>query len=125
MEKETKNVCPYCMSENTTETDSRRMCNDCGMMFDEEDRERESLRHRMSVLLTETDEDNPKMLRNRVPLEHIEENCGLSSNDCLEAVGVFEFYDGTIWIDVYGSDEPIDFDDLDLKDLYSVFNELF
>lgn len=123
---ENKTICPYCGSGNleTTE-DNRFVCLDCEMMFDKEDIERESLRHRMSALLMETDEDNPKELKNNVTLEDMEGTCGLSSNDCLVAVSCFQFYDGTIWINVYGSDAPIDFDDLDTKDLYAIFNELY
>ena len=61
--------CPYCGSKNVKSTDHIPMidgtytsgyaCNDCLCLFDEEDIEREALRHQLSPMLDDYEDMNP------------------------------------------------------------------
>ena len=83
-----KVTCPYCGSENVKRTDHIPMidgtyssgfsCKDCLSLFDEEDIERENIRHEISHILIDTDEDNQISIE--MPLYEDEpETFGLSS----------------------------------------------
>ena len=99
--------CPYCGSKNVKSTDHIPMidgtytsgyaCNDCLCLFDEEDIEREALRHQLSPMLDGTSEEAPMEIYFMIPSAE-EEACGLSSLEIPHIDKIFEMEgDGTIW----------------------------
>ena len=112
--------CPYCQSHNTNydNNEQRWLCLDCDCLFDDEDIQREKLRHMMSILLNDTDED-----------------CPIECDICLSAINsvrphIDKCYmlpgEGSIWlhIDRTPEDEWMDFDEFDLEDLRDIVTGL-
>ena len=90
-----------------------------------EEEGRASIRHRVSALLMDTDEDH------QIPLsfpigEWDEENCGLSSLDLPWAASAYQIPgDGTIWIKWDTANENYsNFDDLDDHDIVTLAEAL-
>lgn len=133
--KHEMNTCPYCGSKTISETFFDRpcwICEDCQCLFDEEDAEREDIRHKVSTILMDTDEEHP-MECDIIVGEW--EAQGLSS---LELPNIVKCYqvpgDGTIWFHEYGAiefDENgekkerwMNFDDFDILDLRAILEGL-
>jgi hypothetical protein len=128
-------TCPYCGSETIKETFYDRpcwICEDCECLFDEEDAEREDIRHKVSLLLDETDEEHP-LECDIIVGEH--EAMGLSSLELPNIVKCFQIPgDGTMWFHEYGAiefnekgekeDAWTNFDDYDIYDLREILKEL-
>ena len=118
--------CPYCGSANIKATDDGRYhCLDDDYLFDEEDIERENLRHQISPLLNETSEEEPMLLS--VPEIGEEEAQGLSSLELPEIDKAFEMEgDGTIWFHFKDTPEGdwTNFDDLSTSDLRKILTAL-
>lgn len=134
--KHEMNTCPYCGSETIKETFFDRpcwICEDCQCLFDEEDAEREDIRHKVSVLLNGTSEENPREC-DIIVGEH--EAQGLSSLELPHIVKCFEMEgDGTIWFYTDGAktrevitgelvDYWMNFDDFDIYDLRAILEGL-
>ena len=120
--------CPYCDAHKAAKTlapDLYECQNpDCGRIYNSEDIERETLRHRLSPLLSGTSEEEP--LQCDIILEDHPGNCGLSTLEMLNIDKMFLFDDGTIWLHVDGTpnDEWEDFDDMDIEDIRTIVKEL-
>ena len=116
-------TCPYCESSEIRLWYGRNFhCLHCGGVFDGDDIVREGLRHTISPILNGTSEDNPMPL-NAVIGEG--EAQGLSGLELPEVVSAFEIEgEGTIWFNIDGCAEPMNFDDLDTPDLMVIWDEL-
>lgn len=135
--KHEMNTCPYCGSKTIKETFFNRpcwICEDCQCLFDEEDAEREDIRHKVSALLNGTSEEHPRKC-DIIVGEH--EAMGLSSLELPNIVEAFEMEgDGTIWFYEYGAVEGFigekgestkswtNFDDYDIYDLRAILKGL-
>lgn len=82
---------------------------------------RESLRHKISALLVDTAEDNPLVCD--ITIGESQEQ-GLSSLELPRVVGAFHDYEARIWFNLYGCNEPMDFDDLPTEDLIKIWENL-
>lgn len=92
---------------------------------------KEQLRRKFSALLIDTDEKHP--IECYIPIGE-DEACGLSSLELPTITEVFqEPSEGIIWFKFYGqilnnngetSDNLVEFDSLELKDLQTVYKEL-
>ena len=120
MEEEIK--CPYCDSTDFEPTeDNRFICHECWCFFDEEDILRENIRHKLSAILSANYATEEKPLAFEHPLgEHRDENCGLSSLNLPWITSIFEFQDGTIWFNVDGDADAVNFDDVETADLVDI-----
>lgn len=116
-----KITCPYCESENWTKEGDRFHCNECDWMFDEEDITREDLRHKISAHLMETTEEHPRTVN--VPVGE-KEAVGLSSLELPVVIGAFHDPEAIVWFNIYGCEEPIEFDSMDTDDLKSILEYL-
>lgn len=132
MEK-TKIICPFCESENIEKRRTQIAvddyyehyhCKDCHTFFDDTDIEVEDLRHKISLLLNGTDENNPIKCNILVGEEEAQ---GLSTlqmphiDKCYQIPG-----DGTMWFHIkYSPDEEwMNFDDFDMYDLKKIYEGL-
>lgn len=127
-----KIYCPDCGCTQFHPYEDRYECDSCGRLFDEEDIEREELRHRLSPMLDGTSEEKPMEIYFVIPSAE-EEACGLSSLLIPHIDKVFEMEgDGTIWYHEDGEyenpfpdrergEKPVllwrDIDELELADL--------
>lgn len=118
-------VCPFCGNRAGIETyEDRYHCPacDCDRLFDEEDIVREDYRHRISRILSDTDED--RQMECSIPIGE-DSACGLSSLELPEVVSCYQVPgEGTIWFHIYGYVNPVNgekdymnFDDLETCDL--------
>lgn len=120
-------TCPYCYSNSVVRTNSlgdlnEYHCTECDCWFDDDDIVREGLRHAISPILNGTTEENPMPL-NAVIGEG--EAQGLSGLELPVVVSAFEVEgEGTIWFNIDGCAEPMNFDDLDTSDLKIILDEL-
>lgn len=82
---------------------------------------RESIRHYISARLIDTDEEHPMEVN--IPIEF--GACGLSTLDMPTIVSMFQVPgDGRIYLQFYGDDDYIDFDDLHTEDLIQIVQDL-
>lgn len=124
-------TCPYCGSKTTKETFYDRrcyVCYDCQCLFENEDIEREEIRHRVSLLLDGTDEDNPKECDIIVGEWEAQ---GLSSLELPHITKCFQVPgDGTMWFHCHGAvnengeEAWMNFDDFDIHDLRAILEGL-
>jgi hypothetical protein len=126
--KETTRTCPYCGAQNCGQT--RRgwgyLCPECIRLFNDEDIERERLRHELWALLEGTDENNPKHCDIAIGEQEAQ---GLSSLELPRIGGLHQFQDGTMWYAFVGEDWANDdswrdIDTLSIEDLKTIVNEL-
>ena len=124
--------CPYCGSKKIHNAYCAEFeCEECERLFDEEDVEREDLRHQISCLLNGTSESEPRGIYFMIPSAK-EEAYGLSTLEIPHIDKVFEVEgDGTMWYHQLGendleSGEPIwhDLDELELSDLRALLKYL-
>jgi len=129
------NTCPYCGSDDIEreKTHDKYHCKECDWLFDEEDVEREDIRHKVFALLNNTSEEHP-MECDIIVGEH--EAQGLSGLELPNIVKAFEMEgDGTMWFYVDGSvtrdvitgelvDYWMNFDDFDIYDLREILKGL-
>ena len=127
-------VCPYCGCEEVEPREGEagqrlHHCPYCDRIFNDEDIEYESLRHRISALLNGTSEEEP--LECDITIGE-DEACGLSSLEMPNVIKAFEVEgDGTILVHIEG-DRDIqtgelhwtDINDLTLSDLKAIYKEL-
>ena len=119
--------CPFCGYDALyyDEGSKQYYCEACERTFDDDELEHEQLRHQISAICSAhfADEDNP--LDVSMPLgENDSENCGLSSLDLPWINSIFLFEDGTMWANVDGYEEPVNFDDISTDDLRSMLEWL-
>lgn len=118
-------TCPFCGSTDVTwdMEYNEYECSSCGMIYSDEHIEKENLRYKLSLLLMDTSEEHP-LECNIIIMEDNNENCGLSCNELPLVTSVFQDKEGIIWFNIYGMSEPIEFDDLDLEDIETVYKAL-
>jgi len=118
--------CPYCGSSNVeyVGTPNDYHCKDCDWLFEENDIERESIRHQVSLLLDGTDIDRPLDCDIIVGED---EACGLSSLELPNIVKCHQIPgDGTMWfhiegeIDTDGQPAWHDFDWFSMSDIRAI-----
>ena len=121
----TEYTCPYCGGhiEYIEELTYPYYCLSCNAHFCKEDLEKENLRHKLSAILMDTSEEHP-LECNIIIMEDNDENCGLSSNDLPLVIGAFQDNESIILFNIYGMDEPVEFDDLDYEDIETIYNAL-
>lgn len=123
--------CPYCGSKKIHNAYYAEFeCEECERIFDEEDVEREDLRHQISCLLNGTSEEHPKEIFFNLPSAE-EEAQGLSSLEIPAIEKIFEMEgDGTMWYHLYGEREDNgedawhDLDELPIGDLRALLKYL-
>ena len=82
--------------------------------------EREDLRHKLSAILMDTDEQHS--LECNVLIGESEAQ-GLSSLELPLVTSVFQQpSEGIIWFNIYGCKNPIEFDDMNLEDIINIIN---
>ena len=131
--KEKEIYCPFCGSKkfHVNVNDGKYECDECHWLFDEEEMERQSLRHQISCLLNGTSEREPKEVYFMIPSAE-EDACGLS---CLEIPHIDKIFEvegeGTMWFHEIGENElesgkPIwrDLDELPIGDLRGLLDYL-
>ena len=126
------NTCPYC-GEKTRKSKFYGspcwICDDCQCLFTEKDAEMEDIRHKVSAILIDTDEQHPMECDITVG-EH--EAQGLSSLELPHIVKCFQMQgDGTLWFHEEGaveSDLKTEkwkvFDDYDIYDQREILKGL-
>ena len=117
----TEYICPFC--GGPIEHTYPYCCTSCEEYFTEEELDTEELRHKLSALLMDTSEEHP-IECNITIMENNAETCGLSSNELPLVTSVFQDSEGIIWFNICGMSEPIEFDDLDLEDIQTVYDKL-
>lgn len=128
-------ICPYCGCEDTERIDNRPTitgelvsgyhCDDCDRLFDEEDIEREELRHQLSLILMDTDGYN--QMECDIWELGSDEAMGLSSIEMLRCDRIFQIPgDGTIWLHLTDTDpeEYYNIDNFCTEDIRHIIDEL-
>lgn len=83
---------------------------------------REMLRRKFSTLLIHTSEENPMKCSVKIGEK---EAMGLSSLELPEVVKMFQHpIEGIIYFFIYGYKDYIEFDDLDIEDLETIYNNI-
>lgn len=126
--------CPFCGCDDVEpdgedETGPRHHCPECDRLFGDDDIERESLRHAISLLLDGTSEESQRTCSITVGEE---EACGLSSLELPEVDSCFQMEgDGKMFFHIYGNTNPetgekhyTDFDDFTTPDLRAIYEGL-
>ncbi len=127
-------ICPYCGSENwewmgDEYSPQVNHCHECDRWFGDDDIVREDLRHKISAILMDTDEDS--QIKCEIALEP-EDSCGIST---LEMPVVDSCYqepcEGRIWFHINGcadvateEKQYLNFDDIPTKDLMAILEKL-
>ena len=113
--------CPYCGSENIEWNDEKSYCLGCGNDFTEEEAEFEDIRHELSALIMETSEEEPFPCEVTIGEDEAQ---GLSTLQMPLVVSVFQDCYACIWVNIDGTEEPTNFDDLTLSDVKSILKEV-
>ena len=118
-----RTICPYCGSEHLEwhESGENYYCLGCGNYFTEKEAEFEDIRHELSALVMDTDEEHPVQCEVTIGEDEAQ---GLSSLELPLVVGVFQDCYAQIWVNIYGMDEPMEFDDLPLNDVKNILDEV-
>ena len=83
---------------------------------------RETLRHKLSAILMDTCEEKP--IHCNIIIGE-EQAMGLSSLQMPTIISAFQLpSEGIIYFNIEGFHEPVEFDDLYIKDLMKIFEEL-
>ena len=83
---------------------------------------RETLRHKLSAILMDTCEEKP--IHCNIVIGE-EQAMGLSSLQMPTVISAFQLpSEGIIYFNIEGFHEPVEFDDLHIKDLMKIFEEL-
>lgn len=83
---------------------------------------REQLRHRLSAILMDTDEQHP--IKCNITIGE-EEAMGISSLELPTVTSTFQLpSEGIIYFNIEGLKEPVEFDDIHKKDLIKILNAL-
>lgn len=130
--KEKEIYCPFCGSKkfHLNQEHNAYECDECHWFFDEEEIERQELRHQISPLLNGTSEEKPAEIFFNLPSAE-EDAQGLSSLEIPAIEKIFEMEgEGTMWYHLYGEREDNgedtwhDLDELSIGDLRGLLNYL-
>ena len=120
-------ICPFCGSDRIEPYENRYHCLDCDWLFDEEECQRQELRHQISPLLDGTSEEEPLEIFFNLPSAEAEAQ-GLSSLEIPAINKIFELEgDGTMWYQLYRDEVPDkwhDLDELEIGDLKALLQYL-
>ena len=85
--------------------------------------ELEDLRHKISAMISSVygDEENPFVFAEPIVIGE-EDVQGLSDAEKPKVVSMFHDYEGIVWFNIDGYEEPIEFDDLSLADIKAIWN---
>lgn len=130
--KEKEIYCPFCGSKkfHVNVNEGKYECDECHWLFDEEEIERQELRHQISPLLNGTSEEEPAEIFFNLPSAE-EDAQGLSSLEIPAIEKIFEMEgEGTMWYHLYGEREDNgedtwrDLDELPIGDLRGLLDYL-
>lgn len=123
-------ICPFCKEHKVVISNDNTFyhCNGCETDFTEDDVEHELLRQQISCVCSgeEATEEKPIDCTKDGTMLIIgnSEAQGLSELEKPQVTSVFQDYDGIVWVNIYGSNEPIEVDDLDTLDLQNILDYL-
>lgn len=113
-------ICPFCASEQVNESNGTYYCAECKREFTNNDVEFESIRHEVSAILFNEDatEGNPIGCDNYNDYLVIgdDEAQGISELEKPHITQIFQDCDGIIWVEIEGTSDYTEFDDLSLSD---------
>lgn len=116
--------CPFCGGVHCiVETSEGYHCTTCEYDFSEDDLQHELLRKKISCVCSgeNATEENP------IKCDVIiggDEAQGLSELEKPQVTSVFQDHDGIVWVNIYGSNEPIEADMLYTLDLQNILDYL-
>lgn len=119
----TTNICPYCGSvmEYTPESTAPYYCPQCDAVFTNNDMLYEEIRRKITMLLVDTTEDNPRK-HNIVISDEENTDLGYFPDEYVLVNSSFLDDDDNIFFNIEGMDEPISFDDLDYEEVKSIYD---
>ena len=120
-------VCPYCKEHDVVKNGKSYHCNSCDSDFTENDFIHEILRQKISCVCggEEATEENPIDCTIGGEMLVIEgEAQGLSTLEMSRVVGLFQDYEGIVWVNIEAYNEPIEVDSLATSDLQAIFDWL-
>ena len=116
--------CPFCGGVHCiVETSEGYHCTTCEYDFSEDDLQHELLRKKISCVCSgeNATEENP------IKCDVIiggDEAQGLRELEKPQVTSVFQDHDGIVWVNIYGSNEPIEADMLSTLDLQNILDYL-
>lgn len=116
--------CPFCGGVHCiVETSEGYHCTTCEYDFSEDDLQHKLLRKKISCVCSgeNATEENP------IKCDVIiggDEAQGLSELEKPQVTSVFQDHDGIVWVNIYGSNEPIEADMLSTLDLQNILDYL-
>lgn len=116
--------CPFCGGVHCiVETSEGYHCTTCEYDFSEDDLQHELLRKKISCVCSgeNATEENP--IKCDVIIDG-DEAQGLSELEKPQVTSVFQDHDGIVWVNIYGSNEPIEADMLSTLDLQNILDYL-
>lgn len=122
-------TCPFCGEEHCVVIDGNNYhCTSCEYDFTEDDYEHELLRQKISCVCSgeEATEEKPIDCTKDGALLTIgdDEAQGLGDLEKPRVMGVFQDFDGVVWVNIEGVDEPQEADMLSTSDLQNILNWL-
>ena len=117
-------ICPFCASEQVIENNGTYYCAECEREFTKDDVEFEFIRHQVSAILSDDDatEGNPIGCDNYNDYLVIgdDESQGLSESEKAHITQIFQDCEGIIWVEIEGTSDFTEFDDLSLSDARNI-----
>lgn len=117
-------ICPFCASEQVIENNGTYYCAECEREFTKDDVEFEFIRHQVSAILSDEDatEGNPIGCDNYNDYLVIgdDESQGLSESEKAHITQIFQDCEGIIWVEIEGTSDFTEFDDLSLSDARNI-----
>lgn len=121
--------CPFCNEQHCVTIDGDGYhCTSCEFDFTEDDCDHELLRQQISCVCSgeEATEEAPIDCTKDGALLTIgdDESQGLSDLEKTRVVGVFQDFEGVVWVNIEGIDEPQEADMLSTSDLQTILDWL-
>lgn len=121
--------CPFCGGVHCiVETSEGYHCTTCEYDFSEDDLQHELLRKKISCVCSGEKATEEKPIDctkdDTILIIGNSEAQGLRELEKPQVTSVFQDYDGIVWVNIYGSNEPIEADDLDTLDLQNILDYL-
>ena len=117
-------ICPFCASEQVIKNNGTYYCSECEREFTKDDVEFEFIRHQVSAILSDEDatEGNPIGCDNYNDYLVIgdDEAMGLSELEKPHITQIFQDCEGIIWVEIEGTSDFTEFDDLSLSDARTI-----
>lgn len=122
-------TCPFCHEQHcvTIEGDGYH-CTSCEYDFTEDDYEHELLRQQISCVCSGEEATEEKPIdctkNNAILTIGSEEAQGISELEKPQVTSVFQDYEGIVWVNIEGNNEPVEADGLTTSDLQSILDYL-